>query len=108
MYREIKFEFQSAAREGAAGEGIPAEENPRIILRLPFPVLLTHHPPLGATRSNDRSHAMLIVTPRLEFRATPTKQSPNHFSNRYKSHFSHVRLGGNIRRNDPWGNELFQ
>jgi len=43
MYRERKFEFQSAAREGAAGESIPAEENPRIIRRLPFPVLITRH-----------------------------------------------------------------
>ena len=34
----------------------------------------------------------LIVTPRLEFRATRTKQTSSSISNRYKMHFSRVPL----------------
>ncbi len=95
MYRERKFEFQIAARKRAAGDQIPSACS-----------LAAKHPPEGSIflsafaprtlpklgpgspftihKSRLTSHGILIETPRLEFPATPTKQSPGRISNRDK------------------------
>jgi hypothetical protein len=95
---ERKFEFQSAARKRAVGDQLGLAC-----------ALAAKHPPKGSTFSvsctgptpsdhrdvspfmlhtpGAESHGFLIVTPRLEFRATARKQSPGRFSNRYKTRF---------------------
>jgi hypothetical protein len=95
MYHERKFEFQAAARKRAAGEQVRSACS-----------LAAKRPPLGSaffvartdpTFSDRRDgaastpgrlravlHGFLIVTPRLEFPATLTKQSLGRISNRYK------------------------
>jgi hypothetical protein len=99
MYHERKFDFQVAARKRASGHQPPSVCSPA-----------AKHPPQGSTFSvaradptpSDRrdgspftpsasqaaTHGFLIVTPRLEFAATVTKQSPDRISNRYKMLFS--------------------
>jgi hypothetical protein len=95
MYYERKFEFQIAAHERAACDPIrsacslaakhpPQASNfsvaitPRTLPKLgPGSPFMTH-------KSRAARHGFLIVTPRLEFPATVTKQSPSRISNRYK------------------------
>jgi hypothetical protein len=95
MYYERKFDFQVAARKRVSGDQTQSVCSPA-----------AKHPPQGSTFSvaradptpSDRrdgspftpnalqaaSHGFLIVTPRLEFPATATKESPDRISNRYK------------------------
>jgi hypothetical protein len=95
MYYERKFEFQIAARKRAAGDQpqtawslaakCPPQGSAFFIARAhPTPSDRRH----GASYTPDTSraipHGFLIVTPRLEFRATVTKQSPARISNRDK------------------------
>jgi hypothetical protein len=96
MYYERKFEFQIAPRKRAAGDHTRSAYS-----------LAAIHPPKGSAffaastrrtlsklvrgspctihKSRVTSHRILIVTPRLEFPATATKQSLEHISNRYKT-----------------------
>ena len=96
MYYEIKFEFQIAARKRAAGHQSPsacslAAKHPPQASN--FSVAITprtlpklgHSSPFTIHKSRAASHGFLIVTPRLEFPATVTKQSPARISNRYKT-----------------------
>jgi hypothetical protein len=95
MYYEIKFEFQVAARRRAAGNQIRSARlleakrqlrgsnssvarTPRSLPKPGRGLPCTIHKPRVT------SHRILIVTPRLEFPATVTKQSPDRISNRYK------------------------
>ena len=96
MYYERKFEFQIAARKRAAGDQLRSACS-----------LAAKHPPQGSAffaastrrtlsklgrsspftihKSRVTSHGILIVTPRLEFPASATKQSLERISNRYKT-----------------------
>ena len=95
MYHERKFEFQAAARKRAAGEQVRlacslAAKRPPLgsafIVARTDPTFSDRRD--GAASAPDRSRAVLhgfpIVTPRLEFAATLTKQSLGRISNRYK------------------------
>jgi hypothetical protein len=94
MYYENEFEFRIAARRRASGDHTPSACSSAA--KLPpqgsnFFVTRTDSTPPDrhATRftqnaSRATSHGFLIVTPRLEFPATVTKQSPVRISNRYK------------------------
>jgi hypothetical protein len=95
MYHEREFEFQIAAQKRAAGDQSRSDRS-----------LAAKHPPQASTYSvaitprtlsklghgssftirklRVTRHGILIVTPRLEFPATLTKQSPGRISNRYK------------------------
>jgi hypothetical protein len=95
MYYEAKLEFQIAARKRAArnpirsacslaanrppqGSTFLAVFAPTSLSKLGYGLLFTIH------KSRVTGHGFLIVTPRLEFPATVTKQSPGRISNRYK------------------------
>jgi hypothetical protein len=60
-----------------------------------FPLRLRRHGAGGLVVSR-----FLIVTPRLEFRAIKTKQTPSSISNRYKMHFSRSGSQGENQRKD--------
>ena len=95
MYHEIKFDFQIAARKRAAGDqsrsdrSLAAKDPPQASN---FSVAITprtlsklgHGSPCTIRKLRVTRHGILIVTPRLEFPATLTKQSPSRISNRYK------------------------
>jgi hypothetical protein len=95
MYRERKFEFQIAARKRAAGDqlrsacSLAAKHQPQSST---FFVAFTPRTlckpgyglPFMLQRSRVTSHRILIETPRLEFPATPTKQTLRPTSNRDK------------------------
>ena len=95
MYYERKFEFQIAARKRASGDQTPSVCS-LAAKQLPqgsaFFVTRTDLTPSdrgdGAAftpnTSRAASHGFLIVTPRLEFPAKLTRQSPDRISNRYK------------------------
>ena len=95
MSYEIESEFQIAARKRASGDQTPSVCS-LAAKQLPqgstFSVIRTDLTPSdrrdGAActpnMSRASSHGFLIVTPRLEFPATVTKQSPGRISNRYK------------------------
>jgi hypothetical protein len=51
------------------------------------PLFSASFQPQASSLQNPPSGGILIVTPRLEFPATPTKQNPNPISNRYKTAF---------------------
>ena len=59
----------------------------------PCPLRLGRHRAGGPALSR-----FLIVTPRLEFRAIKTKQTPSSISNRYKMRFSHSGSQGDSQR----------
>src|SRR6202021_689714 len=95
MYHEREFEFQAAARKRAAGEqvrsacSLAAKRRPlgsAFFVARPGPTLSARRD--GADSAPDRSravlHGFLIVTPRLEFPPTLTKQSLGRISDRYK------------------------
>ena len=95
MYYEIKFEFQIPARKRAAGDqtGPPyslASNDPpqgsRFFVAFSSGTLpsLGYDSPFTIHKSRVTSPGFLIVTPRLEFPATVTKQSLERISNRYK------------------------
>jgi hypothetical protein len=95
MYHERKFEFQAAARKRAAGEQVrsacslaakgPPPGSAFFVARTD-PTASARRDSAASTpgRSRAARHGFLIVTPRLEFPATVTKQSPSRISNRYK------------------------
>jgi hypothetical protein len=94
MYHEIEFEFQTAARKRAVGDqsrsacplatkrplrGSPSvARTPRALLKF------GRGSPFTIRKSRVTSHLILIETPRLEFPATPTKQTLRPSSNRDK------------------------
>ena len=95
MYHEREFAFQAAARKRAAGEqvrsacSLAAKRQPlgsAFFVARTDPTLSDRRD--GAASAPGRPRAarrgFLIVTPRLEFPATVTKQSPSRISNRYK------------------------
>ena len=95
MYHEREFEFQIEAQKRAAGDQSRSDRS--LAAKPPPPgsaffVARTDPTPSdrrdGAASTPGRSRAarrgFLIVTPRLEFPATLTKQSPGRISNRYK------------------------
>ena len=96
MYYEIESEFQIAAQNRAASEGIPAEGNPGGRRDLRFRPPDTHHSPLFTAalskpsgiscltthKPRVTSHRPLIETPRLEFPANLAKQRLRLDSNR--------------------------
>jgi len=95
MYYERKFEFQIAAHQRAAGDplrsvcSLAAKHPPRgsacFVARTgPTPSDRRDGAAPAPNTSRAASHGFLIVTPRLEFPATVTKQSPSRISNRYK------------------------
>lgn len=95
MYYEIKFEFQIAARKRATGDQSPSTCSLAAKLPPRAPTFfasftrrtvsrLGHSSPFTIHKSRVTSHGFLIVTPRLEFPATVTKQSSARVSNRYK------------------------
>jgi len=95
MYHEIKFGFQIAARKWAARDAVrsacslAAKQPPEgsIFLGAFAPRTLPrlgHGSPFAIHKSRVKGHGTLIVTPRLGFPATPTKQSRGRISNRYK------------------------
>jgi hypothetical protein len=94
MYYERKFEFRIAARKRAAcdpirsacslaakrppqGSALFVAPTPKTLSRLGYSSPFTIHRSVS-------NHGFLIVTPRLEFPATVTKQSPARISNRDK------------------------
>ena len=92
MYYERKFEFQIAVRKRAVGDQTPsacslaAKHPPQGAIFLAVfaprtPSQLCYGAPFTVRRSRAASHGILIVTPRLEFPATVTKQSPARISN---------------------------
>jgi hypothetical protein len=95
MYYERKFEFQIAAHQRAAGDPIrsacslaakrPSRGSTCLVARTgPTPSDRRGVTASAPNTSRATSHGFLIVTPRLEFPATVTKQSPARISNRYK------------------------
>ena len=95
MYHERKFEFRIAARKRAAGDtvrsacSLAAKHPPQgsIFFGAFTPRTMSklgHGSPFTIHKSRVTSHRILIETPRLEFPATPTKQSPGRISNRDK------------------------
>jgi hypothetical protein len=95
MYCERKFEFRIAARKRAACDPIrsacslaakhpPQASNFSVAITPRTLPKLGHSSPFTIHKSRAASHGFLIVTPRLEFPATVTKQSPARVSNRYK------------------------
>jgi hypothetical protein len=95
MYYEITFDFQIAARRRASGDHIPSACSPAAKLPPRGSTLFITRTglapsdrrdgsPLTPNTSRAASHGFLIVTPRLEFPATLTKQSLERISNRYK------------------------
>jgi hypothetical protein len=95
MYHERKFEFQAAARKRAAGEQVRsacslAAKRPPLgsafFVARTDPTLSDRRDGAASTPGRLRAvlHGFLIVTPRLEFPATLTKQSLGRISNRYK------------------------
>jgi hypothetical protein len=95
MYYEREFEFQVASNQRAAGDPIrsacslaakhpPQASNFSVAITPRTLPKLGHSSPFTIHKSRAASHGFLIVTPRLEFPATVTKQSPSHISNRYK------------------------
>jgi hypothetical protein len=95
MYYERKFEFQIAAHQQAAGDPIrsacslaakhPSQGSTCLVARTgPTPSDRRDGAAPAPNTSRAASHGFLIVTPRLEFPATVTKQSLACISNRYK------------------------
>jgi len=95
MYYERKFEFQIAAHQRAAGDPIrsacslgakhPSQGSTCLVARTgPTPSDRRDGAAPAPNTSRAASHGFLIVTPRLEFPATVTKQSLACISNRYK------------------------
>ena len=95
MYYERNFELQIAAHQRAAGDPIRsacslAAKNPPqgstffVARTSPTPSDRGDGAASAPNTSRAASHGFLIVTPRLEFPATVTKQSPASISNRYK------------------------
>jgi hypothetical protein len=95
MYYEREFEFQVASHQRAAGDPIrsacslaakhpPQASNFSVAITPRTLPKLGHSSPFTIHKSRAASHGFLIVTPRLEFPATVTKQSPSRISNRYK------------------------
>ena len=96
MYYERKFEFQIAARKRAAGnptrracslavKHLPGSATFFVARTDPTPSDRRDGSPLTPNTSRAASHGFQIVTPRLEFPATVTKQSLGYISNRYKN-----------------------
>jgi hypothetical protein len=96
MYYERKFEFQVAARKRASGDhtrsaySLAAKQTPQastffVARPGPTPSCRRDGSPLTPNKSRATSHGFLIVTPRLEFPATATKQSLERISDRYKT-----------------------
>jgi hypothetical protein len=95
MYYEIKFDFQIAARKRASGDHTPSACSPAAKPPPQASTLFITRTGLAPSDRRDGAastpntsravrHGFLIVTPRLEFPATLTKQSPGRISNRYK------------------------
>ena len=95
MYYERKFDFQVAARKRVSGDQTPSVCSPAakhppqgssfsVARPDPTPSDRRDRSPFTPNASQAASHGFLIVTPRLEFPATVTKQSPDRISNRYK------------------------
>ena len=95
MYYERKFEFQVAARKRASGDQTPSVCSLAAKQLPQGPTFSVTHTDLTPSDRGDgaaftpntsraASHEFLIVTPRLEFPAKLTRQSPDRISNRYK------------------------
>jgi hypothetical protein len=94
MYYEIEFEFQIAARKRAAREQVrpacslaakrPLRGSPSVARTPRSLPKLGRGSPFTIRKSRVTSHRILIETPRLEFPATPTKQTLRPSSNRDK------------------------
>jgi hypothetical protein len=91
MSYEAESEFQIAARTRGVG-GATFHRAPQPRPRIP---LVTQHSLAQGLDVSEESRIttrsqILIVTPRLEFPANATKQTPRPISNRYKTHFFHL------------------
>ena len=112
MYYEIEFEFQTAARKRAAGSqsrsacshevkrplrgSLSVARTPRALPKL------GRGSPFTIRKSRVTSHPILIETPRLEFPATPTKQTLRPFPNRDKITLFSLGLAASARnRREP-------
>ena len=113
MYYERKFDFQIAARKRAAGDAVQSASSLAAKHPLQGSIFfgaftprtkpkLDHGSPFTIHKSRVTSHEFLIETPRLEFPATLTKQSPGRISNRDKIAVFSSRFPAPVRnRREP-------